>query len=155
MRHAQKPVTDYEARSKAQQKYIPGLNQRPVDEPVEMKPKPKKVSPALIQGFMDGSKNAVSALMEYAATMKLPVEFRETCVEMAPGVSTLLAQFANVCTLDGHVYPQGVGRTKKDAKTNAAKVAFSIVLGLREDDREMGRWCVLFLVLCYYIVSTV
>jgi len=93
--------------------------------------------------------------MEYAATMKLPVEFRETCVEMAPGVSTLLAQFANVCTLDGHVYPQGVGRTKKDAKTNAAKVAFSIVLGLREDDREMGRWCVLFLVLCYYIVSTV
>lgn len=136
MRHAQKPVTDYEARSKVQQKYIPGLNQRPEDQPVEMKPKPKKVSPALIESFMDGSKNAVSALMEYAATMKLSVEFQEVGVEMTPGVSSLLAQFANVCTLDGHIYPQGVGRTKKDAKTDAAKITFSIVLGLRKDDRE-------------------
>ena len=138
MQHAHKPLSDYEARSKVQQKYIPGLNERPVNPPVEMKPKPKTIPPSLIEGFLNGTKNAVSALMEYAAIMKLPVQFQETSVEVTPGMSSLISLFASVCVLDGHTYPQGVGRTKKDAKTNAAKVAFNIVLGLQKDDRDDG-----------------
>lgn len=42
---------------------------------------------------------------------------------------SLTNQFACECTVDGITYPQGVGRNKKVAKTNAAEIAFNIILG--------------------------
>ena len=126
----QKPPASPKSRPKVQQKYIPGLNERPMDFPVEEAP--RKIPQSLIDGFLNGSKNPVSAVMEYAAMMNLYVEFQETAVEKVPGTASMNFQFASVCTLDGRLYPQGVGRTKKDAKIAAGKVAFNAVVGLQE-----------------------
>lgn len=42
--------------------------------------------------------------------------------------------FAYVCKVDGKEYRQGIGSTKKEAKTNAAKIAFNIILGFEEEE---------------------
>ena len=42
-------------------------------------------------------------------------------------------RFGNECTCDGKLYPQGVGKTKKEAKTNAATIAFRAVIGLDDN----------------------
>jgi hypothetical protein len=42
--------------------------------------------------------------------------------------------FAYVCNVDGKEYRQGLGATKKEAKTNAAKNAFNIILGFDEEE---------------------
>ena len=41
-------------------------------------------------------------------------------------------RFACECTVDGKLYPQGTGQTKKIAKTNAAIIALDTLLGLKE-----------------------
>ena len=46
----------------------------------------------------------------------------------------MTSRFAYVCTIDGTAYPQGCGKTKKEAKTNSAKIAFTMLLGVDEDD---------------------
>ena len=51
----------------------------------------------------------------------------------------LCCRFACVCSVDGEAYPQGQGKTKKEAKTNAAKVAFQIILGIDDVDEDAGR----------------
>lgn len=42
---------------------------------------------------------------------------------------SLVNKFAMECTVDGITYPQGKGKTKKESKTDAAKIAFKIILG--------------------------
>lgn len=45
-----------------------------------------------------------------------------------------------MCKVNGVPFPQGTGKTKKEAKTNAAKNAFTHLLGLDENDiEEEGR----------------
>ena len=71
--------------------------------------------------------------------MRHELKFQEVGVEMY----SFSAKFASQCTMDGINYPQGTGKTKKEAKTNAAKSAFSIVLGLNQEEMEAdGRWLV-------------
>ena len=43
-----------------------------------------------------------------------------------------LFRYANECTVDGKLYQQGVGKTKKEAKTNAAIIALDALLGLKD-----------------------
>jgi len=53
---------------------------------------------------------------------------------------SLVNKFANECSVNGVPYPQGTGKTKKEAKTQAAKIAFNIILGFEsyEDYGEGG-----------------
>ncbi|KAF6037789.1 hypothetical protein EB796_003909 [Bugula neritina] len=92
--------------------------------------RPKKIPPELIQGFIDGEKNPVSALMEYSAMSRLATTFQE-CAPVNPSLGM---RFACSCTVDGQEFPQGQGKTKKEAKTNAAKNAFTELLNLEVDD---------------------
>ncbi|XP_067932536.1 double-stranded RNA-specific adenosine deaminase-like [Watersipora subatra] len=94
--------------------------------------RPKKVPPELIEGFLSGDKNPVSALMEYSAMSRLATTFQE-CAPINPLIG---CRFACVCTVDGVEYEQGHGKTKKEAKTAAAKNAFSVILGISEVDDE-------------------
>ncbi|XP_023930977.1 adenosine deaminase domain-containing protein 1, partial [Lingula anatina] len=93
---------------------------------------PKKVPPELIQAFTNGTKNPVSALMEYCSMTRMTAVFEEAAVE----TPSIVAKFANVCKIDGRPFPQGVGKTKKEAKVNAAKIAFTAMLGMEEEDIE-------------------
>ncbi|KAK3608690.1 hypothetical protein CHS0354_034094 [Potamilus streckersoni] len=113
-----------------QHQYIPGLTQRSPDEPpVEQSNAPKNVPPQLVQDFIEGKKQAVSALMEYCSMQRLKVDFMEVPVK----IYSLINNFANQCTVNNIAYDQGVGKTKKEAKANAAKIAFSQLLGLGDD----------------------
>jgi len=47
--------------------------------------RPKKIPPELIQGFIDGEKNPVSALMEYSAMSRLATTFQE-CAPVNPSL---------------------------------------------------------------------
>ena len=93
---------------------------------------PKKVPQELIDNFLNGAKNPVSAIMEYAAITKIELSFQEAPLENFSYVN----KFANICTVEGTTYPQGTGKTKKEAKTNAAKIAFTALLGLEEESVE-------------------
>ena len=62
---------------------------------------------------------------------RLTTEFREVpLLEYS-----LINKFSNQCTINGKKYPQGVGKTKKDAKTDAAKNAFRAILGMADDEQ--------------------
>lgn len=54
-------------------------------------------------------------------------------------LTLIVVRFACVCSVDGEAYPQGQGKTKKEAKTNAAKEAFQSILGLGEIDDDGGK----------------
>lgn len=54
-----------------------------------------------------------------------------------------LSRFACVCSVEEQTYPQGQGRTKKEAKTNAAKIAFRMILGLDKAEEDDGTHCLL------------
>jgi hypothetical protein len=92
------------------------------------------VPPELIKGFLNGSKHPVSAIMEYSSMVRAETTFREACVEQP----SYKAKFACVCTVNGVMYPQGTGTTKKDAKTEAGKLAFTAILGIEDDDIDEG-----------------
>ncbi|XP_046583472.1 adenosine deaminase domain-containing protein 1-like isoform X2 [Haliotis rubra] len=114
--------------------YIPGLTARPPDPVVTASHSqaslPKVVPKELVEAFLNGTKHPVSALMEYASMLRLSPTFQEVAVEQY----SFTAKFANECRVGTNRYPQGVGKTKKEAKTNAAKIAFTMLLGLDEDD---------------------
>lgn len=122
--------------TKVPQRYIPGLNERPADEPQEpVIPKsqiPKDIPPELIRDFKKGAKHPVSALNEFCALQRRQLEIREVAV----AVPTLSVSFASQCYVDGEQFPQGVGKTKKESKTNAAHIALSILFGLRKHIEE-------------------
>ena len=62
---------------------------------------------------------------------RLTAEFKEV-----PIINySIVNKFANQCCIDGNAYPQGVGKTKKDAKTDAASIAFRMILGMTEDEQ--------------------
>lgn len=118
------------------QQYIPGLNRRPNDIPLEEKEVTrKKIPPELVEEFKNGAKHPVSAIMEYAAMQRVDIQFDEVGVD----VPNLTSKFAYVCKISGVLYQQGVGKTKKEAKTNAAKYAFISILGLDGDTPENGK----------------
>jgi len=63
--------------------------------------------------------------MEYSSILKVKVECRE--VSVADRQAGQLA-FACECEVAGKKYPQGVGNTKKKAKTAAARMAMDMIL---------------------------
>lgn len=120
--------------------YIPGLTPRPVSPPPSATTQantPKNIPASLIEAFLNGSKNPVSAVMEYCSMQRRTAKFQEVSVE----VPSYTASFACQCTIDGTKFPQGTGKTKKEAKTNCAKIAFTQILGLQEDDVDDDGMC--------------
>ncbi|XP_022085646.1 adenosine deaminase domain-containing protein 1-like isoform X2 [Acanthaster planci] len=107
--------------------------------PIIAKSAPKKVEPELIEQFMMGEKNPVMALNEFCQKQRLTVKFQE---DTATSCGTMFnPKFASVAVVDGVRHKQGVGRTKKEAKTEAARIALSTLLGLTPEDvqePEMG-----------------
>jgi len=67
----------------------------------------------------------ISAIFEYGAILKVSVEFREVSVADQP-VSHFA--YACECVVAGKKYPQGLGSTKKKAKTASARIAMDIIL---------------------------
>ena len=67
----------------------------------------------------------ISAVFEYGSILKVKVEFKEVAV--ADRQAGQFA-FAYVCDVAGTEYPQGLGNTKKKAKTTAARIAMDMIL---------------------------
>lgn len=68
---------------------------------------------------------------EYGSILKIPVDFTEVAVKNKPVFS---AAFACECKVGNKTYYQGVGKTKKDAKKEAARIAFEAILQSYDDD---------------------
>ncbi|KAL4224333.1 adenosine deaminase [Mactra antiquata] len=108
------------------QRYIPGLTSRPATSPEENKSSaPKEVPQELIDTFLNGSKQPISALTEYCSMTRKAIGFQEVPVKNY----SLSNKFAYACSVAGIEYPQGTGKNKKEAKTASARIAFNIILG--------------------------
>lgn len=68
---------------------------------------------------------------EYGSIAKIPVSFHEVSVK---NKSVFTVLFACECKVGNKTYEQGVGKTKKDAKKEAAKNAFDAILLAANDD---------------------
>ena len=68
---------------------------------------------------------------EYGSILKISVDFAEVAAKSKPMYS---AAFACECKVGGKTYPQGVAKTKKDARKEAAKNAFDAILLSYEDE---------------------
>ena len=75
----------------------------------------------------------VSRMLCYRALV-CDSRFREAPVE----IPSIIAKFACVCSINNRDFPQGTGKTKKDAKTEAARNAFMIMLGIDDDAQGEG-----------------
>jgi len=67
----------------------------------------------------------ISAIFEYGSILKVKVEFREVAIADRPAGQF---SFACECEVAGKRYPQGIGNTKKKAKTAAARIAMDTIL---------------------------
>uniref|UniRef100_A0A8C6WGT7 Adenosine deaminase domain containing 1 (testis-specific) n=1 Tax=Neogobius melanostomus TaxID=47308 RepID=A0A8C6WGT7_9GOBI len=93
--------------------YIPGY-----------RTKPKCTPQILIDRYMQGEANPISLLHQLSQILQYQLEIKETGgTENIPGF-----YFAFCVIIDGFEYKTGVGITKKDAKTNAAKLALEELL---------------------------
>ena len=64
----------------------------------------------------------ISSISEYCQKKQLDLVFTEVPVERS-------TMFGNQCSIGGTLYQIGVGRSKKDAKIDAAKKAFTAIIG--------------------------
>ncbi|XP_019619843.1 PREDICTED: double-stranded RNA-specific adenosine deaminase-like [Branchiostoma belcheri] len=93
---------------------------------------PKDIPQELIDGFLNGRRQPVSALNEYCQLRRHKLEFNEVA-----GTGPLhCPQFAYQAKMDGRPFKPGQGRTKKDAKAAAAKLTLSTLLGIEEGNVE-------------------
>ncbi|XP_029652945.1 adenosine deaminase domain-containing protein 1 isoform X1 [Octopus sinensis] len=113
----------YEKKTPPNQPYIPGLSKAPPNSaPVSCTL--ARASETLIKEYQSKEKNPVQCLHEYASQRKVKLSFHE--VDVLPSREHPLAIFAVQVEINNVMYPQGVGNTKKEAKTNAAIKAFEI-----------------------------
>ncbi|XP_074677594.1 adenosine deaminase domain-containing protein 1 [Strix aluco] len=88
---------------------------------------PKKDLEEFIARYKQGLINPVSALHQFAQIHHLQLEFKETSV---PG-NIIRPYFAFCAMVDGVCYNTGLGRTKKESKLNAAKLALDELLNFQ------------------------
>uniref|UniRef100_A0A8D0F7T7 Adenosine deaminase domain-containing protein 1 n=1 Tax=Strix occidentalis caurina TaxID=311401 RepID=A0A8D0F7T7_STROC len=88
---------------------------------------PKKDLEEFIARYKQGLINPVSALHQFAQIHHLQLEFKETSV---PG-NIIRPYFAFCAVVDGVCYNTGLGRTKKESKLNAAKLALDELLNFQ------------------------
>ncbi|ELU14950.1 hypothetical protein CAPTEDRAFT_220233 [Capitella teleta] len=108
------------------QRYIPGLTAPPAAPlPASNDDLLPKVPKSLASEYKAQKKNPVSCAMEYGAITRSKVSFEECSADIAGMYST---RFGNQCTVNGRKFPKGVGKTKKEAKTDAAGKAMDILI---------------------------
>lgn len=112
-------------------RYIPGLTPKPEDPDKDVVPDhlPKSIEcpSALRKEFLSGKKNAVMCIHELSSICRLQLDFKDVMVQRG---DLAWAGYAVECMLNGVTYPQGVGKTKKEAKTDAARIALNGFLGI-------------------------
>lgn len=102
--------------------------------PVIAKAETLDVPKELIRGFISGKKNPVMAFNEFCQLQRLTLAFEEVVPEGTRGMIT--CNFAMVAKVDGKRFPQGKGRTKKDAKSAASRIAMRAFLGMDDEDAD-------------------
>ncbi|NXW59737.1 ADAD1 protein, partial [Eurystomus gularis] len=86
----------------------------------------------LIARYEQGKINPVSALHQFAQICHAQLELKETSV--TGGI--IRPYFAFCAVLDGVCYKTGLGRTKKESKLNAAKLALDELLNLERTEAK-------------------
>ncbi|XP_021252846.1 adenosine deaminase domain-containing protein 1 isoform X1 [Numida meleagris] len=80
----------------------------------------------LIEGYEKGIVNPVSALHQFAQRYNMQLDFKETGV----AGHAISSYFGISAVLDGVYYKTGLGRSKKESKQSAAKLALDEILKL-------------------------
>ena len=85
--------------------------------------------------------------------MPVSVKYFFYSQEVTPDGTSPFSTFAMVTIINGKSFPQGCGRTKKEAKTNAASVGFRILLGISGEDvaTDISKLILLFNI-CFWLV---
>ncbi|XP_071504085.1 uncharacterized protein [Diadema antillarum] len=102
--------------------------------PIIAKAKPKDIPRELVKEFMSGKKNPVMAFNEFCQLQRLTLTFEEVAPEGTGGIIT--CNYAMVAIVDGQRFPQGKGRTKKDAKAAASRIAMRTFLGMEDEEAD-------------------
>ncbi|NXX85907.1 ADAD1 protein, partial [Urocolius indicus] len=95
-----------------------------------------------IAKYRQAQMNPVSALHQFAQMHRVQLQLKETS---APGY-TISLYFAFCAVVDGICYKTGLGRTKKESKFNAAKLALDELLNLEHRGAEASEKSVLHFV---------
>ncbi|KAG8592831.1 hypothetical protein GDO81_000641 [Engystomops pustulosus] len=91
---------------------------------------PKKISREFIMKYKRGDLNPVSALHQFVQSQRMELDLKET---VTTG-NVFGAYFAFCAVVDGIQYKTGMGQNKKEAKSNAAKLALDELLQYEESD---------------------
>ncbi|NXT31045.1 ADAD1 protein, partial [Pelecanoides urinatrix] len=94
--------------------------------PPLLAPPPEKDLEEFIARYKQGVINPVSALHQFAQMHHLQLELKETSV----AGDIIRPYFAFCAVVDGVCYKTGLGKNKKESKTNAAKLALDELLNL-------------------------
>nr|XP_056711630.1 adenosine deaminase domain-containing protein 1 [Euleptes europaea] len=89
---------------------------------------PKKIPKEFVVKYSRGEINPVSALHQFAQMQRVQLELKET---VATG-NLLGTYFAFCAVVDGIPYKTGLGQSKKESRSNAAKLALDELLQLEE-----------------------
>ncbi|XP_014805340.1 PREDICTED: adenosine deaminase domain-containing protein 1 [Calidris pugnax] len=92
----------------------------------------KKVLEELIARYKQGVLNPVSALHQFAQMGHAQLELKETSV----AGNIIRPYFAFCAVVNGVSYKTGLGKTKKESKFNAAKLALDELLNLEHSEAE-------------------
>ncbi|CAF1159169.1 unnamed protein product [Didymodactylos carnosus] len=84
----------------------------------------KRIGRDIIEDLFCGKKNSVQCLNEYCSMIKKPITFTEAGCQY---------RYANYATIDGIQFPQGTGKSKKEAKISGARHVFAALLDLDEE----------------------
>ncbi|XP_075143268.1 adenosine deaminase domain-containing protein 1 [Leptodactylus fuscus] len=91
---------------------------------------PKKVPNEFIKKYRSGELNPVSALHQFVQMQRMELQLKET---VTTG-NVYGAYFAFCAIVDGIQYKTGMGQNKKEAKSNAAKLALDELLQYEESE---------------------
>lgn len=97
---------------------------------------PKEIPTRLRKEFLSGKKNAAACLNEACQCQNWTCKYSETTPSRTYGQYGHLL-FAITATVDGYEYQAGEGKTKKEAKIEAARNALIDILTINDD--EMAR----------------
>uniref|UniRef100_A0A7M4E9J1 Adenosine deaminase domain-containing protein 1 n=1 Tax=Crocodylus porosus TaxID=8502 RepID=A0A7M4E9J1_CROPO len=94
---------------------------------------PKKIPKEFIVKYKRGEINPVSALHQFAQMQRVQLDLKETVVTG----NILGSYFAFCAVIDGVQYKTGLGQSKKESKSNAAKLALDELLQLEDTEPKV------------------